>query len=496
MTTDKLQAVNELTEKAQQLESQGHHAAARAIYHRILNTVIFSLSAHTALCCSYAENFENQKALNHARMAFLVDPTNHNSRWLYGLTLYRTSQWHKAIDVLTPLTKTNPDLPNLNLVMAKLYLEIRDMNKSDPFFKKATKNVEGNPTEESKIRWEHAMQQLTESNYKEGWHNHEARLQSIGWVGLNLCPIPAPVWQNQPLNGKTILVHGEQGLGDEIMYASMIPDLIERGAQVIFACHPALQKLMKLSFPNIKVVSHPRGDADIQNWAQGIMPTWWTELLQQNIMIDYQIPTGSLANILRLDIKDFPRTPYLKIAVEQQTALKELLTKRAKEQKQELKGKKLIALAWCGNLANPHGRAKSLDLDQLTQLGQIAREHNAVFVSLQSEQYGYQALDALANGFPIIDMSPYTTEFDATLAVASLCDHIISIDTSYVHLCGAAGLDTLLLLRRNCDWRWGWVKEESDWYNSLELIRQDVDLDWTPVIKKTEQKLLKWLTTS
>lgn len=495
MNPETFKIIQELFGQAKQYEAEGKIACARAIYHRILAKVNYEEITHNALANSYAETFENPAALNHAQMAFMINPVSPTNRWVYGLMLYRTSEWQKAIEVLTPLTISNPDWPNLNLVLAKLYLEIRDMSKSDPFFVKATKNVEGNHLEEGKVRWEHAMQQLTQSNYKEGWHNHEARLISIGWAGLNLCPLPAPVWQNEPLAGKTIVVHGEQGLGDEIMYASMIPDLIERGAQVIFACHPALQNVMKLSFPSIKVVSHPRGDAEIQNWSQGIMPAWWTELLQQNVKIDYQIPTGSLAHILRTGIKDFPRTPYLKIATEQQTAHKNLLSKRAKEQKIALQGKKLIGLAWCGNLANPHGRAKSLDLNQLTQLGQIAREHNAVFVSLQSQQYGYQALDALAEGFPIIDMSPYTAEFDATLAVASLCDHIISIDTSYVHLCGAAGLNTLLLLRRNCDWRWGWIKDESDWYNSLELIRQDADLDWTPVIKKTEQKLLKWLTT-
>ena len=227
------------------------------------------------------------------------------------------------------------------------------------------------------------------------------------------------------------------------------------------------------------------------------MPDWWYQLLSDGVQIDYKIPMGSLAHLLRRDVTQFSKAPYLVLDINRQTAMENTLHARAQEQGISLKDKQRIALAWCGNLDNPHGRAKSIDLEALHSLGHIAKTHNAVFISLQNRQYGDQALEALANDLlPIVDMSPYTDQFTDTLALASTCNHIITIDTSYAHLCGAAGLPTLMLLRRNCDWRWGWTRQDSDWYDSLELIRQDIDGDWEPVIKKTEEKLFKWLTSN
>ncbi|TDR31486.1 CDC27 family protein [Hydromonas duriensis] len=485
-----------LLDTAQQLDAQGQKASARALWHAALRLNNELPLVHAQLAYSYGESLNNDIALTHAQMWYHLDPTNPSARWLYGLFLFRMAQHQHAIDILVPLAETQPNWPNLHLVIAKCYLDLRQMEKGAPYFERAVQNTENDPIENAKVRWEYAMQLLTQGHFKEGWHNHEARLISIGWANLHLCPLPAPLWKGEPLKNKTIVVHGEQGLGDEIMYASMLPDLIAQGAHIILACYIANQKLMQDSFPEIQIVNHPRGVKNIQDWQNGIMPDWWNALIKKGTHIDYQIPMGSLANILRPDESKFPRTPYLKINQTHAKKMQRQLTQRAKEQHIDLSHKHLIALAWCGNLDNPHGRAKSLTLEQLAGLGRIAQTHNAVFVSLQNQQYGKQAIDAHAQGImPIVDMSPYTDSFVDTLALASLCEQIITIDTSYVHLCSAAGLPATMLLRRNCDWRWGWTRHDSVWYKELELIRQEIDGDWTPVIKKTEEKLLNWLTS-
>lgn len=496
MTTAIPTTIQTLLDTASQLDAQGQVASARALWHTVLEKNNDIALAHAFLAHSYGQQNDNQNALAHAQMWFHLEPTNPNARWIYGLLLFRNSQYPASLRILTPLADAHPDWPNVHLVIAKIYLDLREMDKGDPYFRRAVQNTANNPTENAKARWEYAMQLLTQGNFKDGWHHHEARLSSIGWADLHLCPLPAPMWTGEPLNGKTIVVHGEQGLGDEIMYASMLPDLIARGANVILACYIANVELMRESFPQIQVFNHPRGVNEIQNWQQGIMPDWWNTLIANGTQIDYQIPMGSLANILRTDESLFPRQSYLKVNDAHKQKMREQLHERAREQNIDLSNKRLIALAWCGNLENPHGRAKSLDLEQLAGLGKIAQTHNAVFISLQNQQYGKQAINANAQGLlPIVDMSPYTDAFADTLALASLCEHIITIDTSYVHLCSAAGLPALMLLRRNCDWRWGWTRDDSVWYNNLNMIRQDKDGDWTPVIKKTEEKLHNWLTT-
>ena len=489
--------LQELVMRAERAKAQGQEAVARTLWIAALALDNNNAMIHRELSLSFGEQLDNVPALQHAHMWYLIQPNNPEAHWVYGLMLYRSNHLDQAIKILTPLSQSQPSWPNINLVMAKLHLTKRALEQSDSYFKKAVEQTASNPQENASTRWEHAMLQLTQSDYANGWDNHETRLQSIGWAQLHLCPLPAPTWAGESLKNKTIVVHGEQGIGDEIMYASMLPDLLAQGAHVILACYAAIANVMRTSFPSATVVEHPRGLVHVEEWRQGIMPDWWQQLLNDGIHIDYQIPMGSLAHILRRDASLFPRTPYLIIEASRQANVKNILYARAQEQGVTLNGKKCIALAWCGNLENPHGRAKSLDLQQLQGLGQIAKAHNAVFVSLQNRQYGYQAIEALANNqLPIIDMSPYTDQFADTLALASICDHIITIDTSYAHLCGAAGLPALMLLRRNCDWRWGWVKNDSDWYNCLELIRQDVDGDWTPTIKKTEEKLSKWLTNA
>ena len=491
----KLKSIQNLVNRAEQAKTQGQHATARALWFAVIDLDRNNAAAHRELAFSFGEQFDNISALQHAHMWFLIQPANPEARWVYGLMLFRKNLTHEAIQILTPLTHSHPTWTNLNLVMAKLHFAQRQLEQSDVYFKHAIAQVIHDPLEEAKVRWEYAMQLLTQGRYADGWDNHEARLLSMGWAQLHFCPLPATLWAGEPLANKTIVVHGEQGIGDEIMYAAMLPDLMAQGAHVILACYPAIADVMRTSFPNITIVEHPRGAQHIDQWQQGIMPDWWHALLNEGVHIDYHIPMGSLARLLRRDSASFPRTPYLRIDPNHQTTMQAALKEQAKTQNIVLDGKKRIGIAWCGNLDNPHGRAKSLDLSQLAQLGSIAKTHNAVFISLQNRQYGHQALNAHSAGtLPIVDMSPYTDQFVDTLALASLCDHIITIDTSYAHLCSAAGLPTLMLLRRNCDWRWGWTRSDSDWYDSLDCIRQEIDGDWTPVIKKTEEKLLKWLT--
>ena len=493
----KQNTVQELLVRAEHAKTQGQDAVARALWLSAIDLDHNNAMIHRELTLSFGEQLDNTPALHHAHMWFLAQPAAPEARWVYGLMLYRANQLDYAIKILTPLSQSHPTWHNINLVMAKIHFTQRTLNLSDFYFKQAVLQTTHSPQEEASTRWEYAMQQLTEGRYADGWDNHEARLKSIGWAQLHLCPLPAPTWAGESLSNKTIVVHGEQGIGDEIMYASMLPDLLAQGAHVILACHAAIANLMRTSFPNILVFEHPRGLDNIEQWQQGTMPDWWYQLLSDGVQIDYQIPMGSLAHLLRRDVNQFTKTPYLVPDINRQTAMENTLRARAQEQGISLKDKQRIALAWCGNLDNPHGRAKSIDLEALDNLGHIANTHNAVFISLQNRQYGDQALEALANDLlPIVDMSPYTDQFTDTLALASTCNHIITIDTSYAHLCGAAGLPTLMLLRRNCDWRWGWTRQDSDWYDSLELIRQDIDGDWEPVIKKTEEKLFKWLTSN
>ncbi len=331
------------------------------------------------------------------------------------------------------------------------------------------------------------MQLLTLSEYKRGWSYYNARLTHFNFVQLNLCPLPAPLWQGESLKGKTIVVHGEQGIGDEIMYTSILPDIIALSPQrIILAVYPALVSVLQTSFPDVTVIAHTRCMTYIQRWRQDIMPDWWHEQ-NSTSPVDYQIPMGHLPNLFRQSRSDYPKQPHIKIETKRAEALLTALAQQAQTQSIDLNQKRLMALSWCGNLDNPHGQAKSLTLSQLSRLKDTVNRKNIVFVSLENAQYGHEA--QMQTELPVIDMSTYTEEFADTLAVASLCERVITIDTSYFHLCGAAGLPTWLLLGEKCDWRYGWQRNDYDWYEHVELIRQQRDGDWSDVFAVLGNKL-------
>lgn len=477
---------------AQEYANHGQHAIARTLWLTHAKLKREHLSAHHGLMLSYIATHEYHAAEAHASMCCFLAPTTPDFYWLYG-QLLQVNQKPEA-EVLRAFLKLEHLAPNwqgMHLPMAKIYFGARQTDLAATYFEHALKSVEGDANATTDVQWEYAMMLLTLGEYQRGWLYHEARLARFGQPGLNLAPLPAPVWQGEPLHGKTIVVHGEQGIGDEIMYASMLNDLMEQSAHIVFACYPPLVPMMQKSFPRIQVVAHQRGSQDMLNWQSGIMPKWWYNLTQST-KVDYQIPMGSLAYHLRPHANSFPRKPYVLVDEALQAKQRLLLEQQARAQSISLEGKQLIGLAWCGNLDNPHGRAKSIELNQLTPLASTVSNQNIVFVSLQNRQYGKQAL--VQNALPIIDMSDFTDDFADTLALASLCQHIITIDTSYFHVCAAAGLPITLLLRRNCDWRFGWTSDDCVWYKNVNVIRQSKDLDWHNVINQLENNLRQNLT--
>jgi hypothetical protein len=324
------------------------------------------------------------------------------------------------------------------------------------------------------VRWEFAMQLLTEGDWGRGWDYHEARQAVFGWEALNLCPLPWPLWQGEPLAGKTIVVHGEQGVGDEIMYASMIPDLQACGARIVLACVPSLVQLMRHAFPDVTVVAHTRGQP--QAW-HARLPEW----VQTVGHVDVHCPMGSLGRHLRRQSEHFPGKSYLQADPQRVQTMRQILqTKLAGEPPAQLN----VGVAWCGNLENPHGRAKSLTPEQLLPFAQVP---GVRLVSLQSRQYAGDA--QRLPDLHMADMSAHTDDFADLAALAVQMSLIISIDSSYAHLCGALGLPVWMPLRRNADWRWGWRQERPIWYPNVRMFHQDVDGDWQPVVLELKQAL-------
>ena len=260
--------------------------------------------------------------------------------------------------------------------------------------------------------------------------------------------------------GKTILVWSEQGVGGEVLYAGMVPDLIESGARVILECEPRQQTLFRRSFAGVQCIAK-RNPPDPATRADDI---------------DFQSPIGNLGRWLRPDFASFPNRPsYLTADPAKQT------TFRDKYKSADKGGGFLIGIAWYSKNVMVGGQ-KSLSLRELAPLAQPG-------IALVDLQYGDTAVErdefAQSTGIELIHdptVQPMQDLDDFAAQVAAM-DLVITISNATAHFAGALGVSTWILLHtvpRSC---WFLERDDSPWYPSVRLFRQGHRGDWSDVVE-------------
>ena len=303
---------------------------------------------------------------------------------------------------------------------------------------------------------------LLQGDFSSGWREYEWRLKCKG-LGffLNKRDFPQEFWNGSDLNGKTILVWAEQGIGDEIMLASMLPTLLKMNSSIIVECDKRLVPLLHRSFPSIQFV--PREDPANP------------KLL--DLAIDYQIPMGSLGQWLRVDEDAFllAQGSYLQACPNQVRCLQ--------EKYRDLAGNKLlVGISW-----------KSTGIDKRrAQTKNIINLNNISFVNLQ---YGdireeIEAYAAMTGYSMYIDehIDPLS-DLDGFAAQVSSLDLIVSTSNTTVHMSGGLGKKVWVLLSSRPDWRWMLEKESTPWYQTVRLFRQEKLGDWDGLIQRVGSDL-------
>jgi tetratricopeptide (TPR) repeat protein len=297
-----------------------------------------------------------------------------------------------------------------------------------------------------------ALALLTLGEYRRGFAQYEWRWKRAGIVRRN----PGkPLWLGEyPLGRKTILLHAEQGLGDTIQFVRYAPLLARDGATVIVEVQGELKALLA-GIDGITAVA--RGEA---------LPAF-----------DVHAPLGSLPLAAKTELASVPAAiPYLAASEERIAKWRPRLA--------ALPGKR-VALAWAGNPDHINDRNRSIALARLRPLLSTA---GMSFVGIQRdpregdrELLGDQAL--------ITDLGSELADFSDTAAVLSLCDLVITVDTSVAHLAGALGRPLWILLPFWPDWRWTLDRDASPWYPGARLFRQGSDGDWEPVIERVRSEI-------
>jgi Flp pilus assembly protein TadD len=300
---------------------------------------------------------------------------------------------------------------------------------------------------------------LMKGDFAAGWPGFEARWQTRDY-DTPLRSYPHPLWRGDALAGRP-LIWGEQGVGDEIMFAGLVPELAAVGVNCVLDCDPRLKPLFARSFAGVEVVAgyDPVRDAGMN--------------------IAAHIPAGSLPRLLRTNHEAFAKTssPYL-IA---DSGQREQFRSRYHD------GRLLVGVAW-HTTNKKSGRSRSIELASLAPLFALP---GIRWLSLQYGDHDALESEAAAAGAPLtIDREVnQLADIDDFAAQVAAMDLVVTIDNSTAHLAAALGVPTWLLLPFAPDWRWGLSSEASPWYPPMRLFRQSSIGDWEDVLRRAERAL-------
>jgi len=296
---------------------------------------------------------------------------------------------------------------------------------------------------------------LRYGEFELGWQQHEWRWPAIQADHEQHFAIPR--WRGEPLAGKTLLVWAEQGIGDHIMYGSLLKELSLTGAKLHIEIYLRLDGLFGRSFPGINFLRRELVGEDSIGDQQVFKQSW--------PKADYQIPMASLCGIFRNSRESFgDGAPYLQAdpaRVEEFKAKYSAL----------FPGKRLIGVSWRGGKSKfTQRQGRNVELEELASLAKLT---GVQFIDLQYDSTAADIARLHAAGLQIHhdDEVDPTAMMDAQAAQISALDAVISVDNTTVHLAGALGVPTFALIQLNPDWRWGLQGSTTLWYQSVHLLR-------------------------
>ena len=476
------------------LQQRGTLDGAVAAYGRALAVDPGYLEAHTNIGAAFDAQGKPGEAIAAYRRALAINPRHVRAHSNLGAVLQRQGKTDEAVASFANALAVDPDFVEAHNNMGNA---LDDQGKPDqamacfrraldirPDFAEAHHNLGNTLKKDGRLdeaaaslrrameidpdyaeaHWNYSHVLLLQGKLAEGWHEHEWRWR-CGLSPSQKRDFPQPPWQGSDPRGKTILVWGEQGVGDEVLFAGMIPDLMDAGAKVVIESDRRLVPLFQRSFPKAECIAET--DPPDPKAASGA--------------IDFQIPSGSLGRWWRPDPDSFPGRPaYLKADPARRAAMRG----KFKDGSPSL----IVGIAWSS--INPEiGREKSLSLVNLKPLAEIPG------LRLVDLQYGDTARErevfAAATGTTILhdDDIDQMADLDAFAAEIAALDLVVTVSNTTAHLAGALGVPVWVLLNTVPLSCWMMEGEDSPWYPSVRLFRQRERGDWSKVVDEVSAAL-------
>ncbi len=311
--------------------------------------------------------------------------------------------------------------------------------------------------DDTTIDWNVAQLKMLTGDFAAGWLGRESRWTKKA-APVPYPKFPTPMWLGQePVAGKTILVYADEGLGDTIQFARYLPLLAAHGARVVLAVDEALHSLVS-RLPGVALCVPKSEGATVPRF-------------------DLHCALSSLPLAFGTRIESIPsaRAYFPPIPAEELRAWEARLGDR--------KGMR-IGLAWSGNQRHVNDHNRSIPMNVMARLV----TGDAQFVSLQKDLRPSDTA-ILRGRSDIADHTRHMTDFRATAALVTCLDLVITVDTSVAHLAAAFGRPTWVLLPYTPDYRWLLDRNDSPWYPTVRLFRQDASRDYGTVIESVRAEL-------
>ena len=391
------------------------------------------------------------EAITCYQKALQVNPDYTDAYYNLGNACNDSGQIDEAIIYYKKALKLNPNYIDAYNNLGITLQEKGHIHEAITYYQRA---LQFNPND-ADAHWNMSLAFLLSGNFKQGWKEYEWRFKVKEFFQRTF---PQRSWDGADIAGSTILLYAEQGLGDTIQFIRYAPLVAQRGAKVVVECQKELTSLLQNVEGIYKVIS------------QG-------EPLPE---FDVHYPLLSLPLLFNTTLESIPATiPYINI--------NPVLVQKWREKVKIDNSKLKIGLVWAGRQRNKKERCRSCSLDTFSPFAQI---DDITFYSLQKGEAAKQSKNP-PKGMKLIDYTEEIHDFSDTAAFIENFDLIISIDTVVAHLAGALGKPVWTLIPFSPDWRWMLNREDSPWYPTMRIFRQQAIGEWESVIVHIKEELLQ-----
>jgi tetratricopeptide (TPR) repeat protein len=372
-----------------------------------------------------------------------VDPSDIQMLWDQATALFGEGRYGEAIDCLRALEPRLADHPQLLANLGVMYRDSGDLARAEQYFRRLC----ALRPRDAAAHFNLAVTLLGAGRWREGFREYEWRWQ-VAQFAAQLRRFPQPVWRGEPLDGKRILLWGEQGAGDGIQFLRYAPMVRNAGGAVILEVLPHMERLVSWMEGGYRVVN----------------------ALTKDVEFDVHCPLMSLPERFGTEPGSIPRPTCFTIPAEA----------RARWAARMRTGGKNAGLVWAANPSYGNNSKRSVPghlFEPLTQMPDV-------------RCWGLQVGPAAAETPEgLVNLADELIDFGATAAIICELDLVITVDTAVAHLAGSLGKTVWVLLSYASDWRWLLDREDTPWYPTMRLFRQTRPGEWGDVIERVMQAL-------